>query len=203
MGRHRYRYQPPSFVPENDQNEKQPKADRRHDQEVHRTDAGRKVFHVCDRPRPLLAMYLATVDCATSIPSFSNSPWMRGAPHSRLARTHFSDQTADLPWYPRPTAQTARLPAPIQTEPRPMPPDNRLRLDNRYGGQHRRKQAIEPDEEQSVRRRQPRPRGYALTQHTQLMPQQHDLGFQPRLRLERRDQDVEEQDYEPDHCASA
>jgi hypothetical protein len=26
------------------------------------------------------------------------------------------------------------------------------------------------------------------------MPQQHDLGFQPRLRLERRDQDVEEQD---------
>jgi hypothetical protein len=35
------------------------------------------------------------------------------------------------------------------------------------------------------------------------MPQQHDLGFQPRLRLERRDQDVQEQDHEPDHCASA
>jgi len=46
----------------------------------------RKVFQVCDRPRPPLAMYLATVDCATSIPSLSNSPWMRGAPHSRLAR---------------------------------------------------------------------------------------------------------------------
>src|SRR5712664_740639 len=37
-------------------------------------------------PSPLFAMYLATVDCATSIPSFSSSPWMRGAPHSRLAR---------------------------------------------------------------------------------------------------------------------
>ena len=35
------------------------------------------------------------------------------------------------------------------------------------------------------------------------MPQQHDLGFQPRLRLEPRDQDVEEQDQEPDHRGSA
>src|SRR5262249_9228014 len=26
-------------------------------------------------------MYLATLDCATSNPSLSSSPWMRGAPH--------------------------------------------------------------------------------------------------------------------------
>ena len=51
---------------ENDQNEKQAKADCRHDQEVHRADARRmvvqKVFQVCEDPRPPLAMYLATVD---------------------------------------------------------------------------------------------------------------------------------------------
>jgi len=35
-----------------------------------------------------------------------------------------------------------------------------------------------------------------------LMSQQHDLSFQPRLRFEWRDQDMEEQDQEPDHCAS-
>jgi hypothetical protein len=29
-----------------------------------------------------LDMYLATLDCATSNPSLSSSPWMRGAPHS-------------------------------------------------------------------------------------------------------------------------
>jgi hypothetical protein len=29
-----------------------------------------------------LTMYLATLDCATSNPSLSNSPWMRGAPQS-------------------------------------------------------------------------------------------------------------------------
>ena len=82
-----------------------------------------------------------------------------------------------------------------------MPPDNGLRLDNRHGVQHRRKQPIEPDEEQSVRHRQLRPRGYALTQHTQLVSQQHNLGFQSSLRLEWRDQDVDEQDQQRDHYA--
>jgi hypothetical protein len=33
------------------------------------------------------------------------------------------------------------------------------------------------------------------------MSQQHDLGFEPRLRLEWRDQDVDEQDQERDHYA--
>ena len=55
-------------MPEDDQNEEQLEADRRYDQEVHGRDAGRmiekEVFHVCDRPRPFLAMYLVTVDCA-------------------------------------------------------------------------------------------------------------------------------------------
>src|SRR5713101_8342393 len=30
-------------------------------------------------------IYLATLVCPTSIPSLSNSPWIRGAPHSGLA----------------------------------------------------------------------------------------------------------------------
>src|SRR5580704_2655416 len=84
-----------------------------------------------------------------------------------------------------------------------MPSDDGLRLDNRHSVQHRRKQAIEPDEEQSIRQRQLWPRGYALAQHTQLVPQQNDLGLQLRLRLKRRHQHVEEQDQEPDHGNSA
>ena len=32
------------------------------------------------------AMYLATLVCPTSMPSLSSSPWIRGAPHSGLAR---------------------------------------------------------------------------------------------------------------------
>ena len=65
-----------------------------------------------------------------------------------------------------------------------------------------RKQAIKPDEKQSVGYRQLRLRGNAPAQHVQLMPQHHDLGFQSRLRLKRRDQDVEEQDQELERCAS-
>ena len=45
-------------------------------------------------------------------------------------------------------------------------------------------------------------RGYVLTERAQLVPQQHDLGFQSRLRLERRNQGLEEQDQELDHCLS-
>ena len=89
-----------------------------------------------------------------------------GAALRQLSKAHFPDQTADLPWYPWPTTPTARLPAPIQSKACAMPPDDGLRLDYRHSVQHRRKQAIEPDEEQSVRHRQPRLRGHALTQHT-------------------------------------
>src|SRR5829696_2336033 len=83
-----------------------------------------------------------------------------------------------------------------------MPPDDRLRVDKGYGVQHRWEQPIEPDEEQSVGYRQLRLRRNAPTQHVQLMPQHDDLGFQPCLRLERRDHDVEDQAQERDHCGS-
>ena len=43
IGRHPERYQPPALVPEDDQDEKQPKADRRHDQEIHGGNARRMV----------------------------------------------------------------------------------------------------------------------------------------------------------------
>src|SRR4029077_15142778 len=45
-----------------------------------------KVVQLWENGRAPFTIYLATVDWAISIPSFSNSPWMRGAPHSGLAR---------------------------------------------------------------------------------------------------------------------
>ena len=90
----------------------------------------RKAFQVCDDPPPLLAMYLATVDCATSIPSLSNSPSMRGAPTKSSAGLISSDQAADLSRNLRTTAPSARFPAPIQAEARSMPSEVRLGLDD-------------------------------------------------------------------------
>src|SRR5262249_19428512 len=42
----------------------------------------RNVRHVCDGGPRCLIMYLETANSATSKPSLSSSPWMRGAPHN-------------------------------------------------------------------------------------------------------------------------
>jgi hypothetical protein len=80
-----------------------------------------------------------------------------------------------------------------------MPPNNRIRFDNCHNIQHRRKQAIEPDKEQSVGHRQLRLRGNAPAQQVQLMPQQHNLSFKPCPSPKRRYQDAKKQDRERDH----
>src|SRR5205823_11831315 len=45
----------------------------------------RKVHQPWDGSPHRLTMYFATLDRATSKPSLSSSPWMRGAPHSGLS----------------------------------------------------------------------------------------------------------------------
>ena len=120
-----------------------------------------------------------------------------------VGQAHVADQTPDLDWNLWPAATRARLPAPIQAEARPMPTDYRLGLNNSDGVQHRREQPIEPDEEQSVGDRQFGLRGDASAQHVQLMPQHHNLRFQPRPRLERRYQDMQGEAQKRDHGGSA
>jgi hypothetical protein len=58
-------------------------------------------------------------------------------------------------------------------------------LDNGDGVQHRWKQAMEPDQKQSVDDGQFRLRGNAPAQNVQLMPQHDDLGLELRTCLER------------------
>src|SRR4029077_12466457 len=128
------RYQPPPLVPENDQNEEQPKADRGHDQEIHRADARRVVVQKglpglrppSSAPRHVLGDRRLR-DLKPELQQFTMDAWCAPQP---VRQAHLPDQAADLPWYPRPTVPSARLPAPIQSEPHPMPPDDGLRLDN-------------------------------------------------------------------------
>src|SRR3982074_2755608 len=138
-------------------------------------------------------------DFDAELQQFARDAWCTPKP---VRHAHVSDQAADLQRNPRPTAPRARLQAPVHREAGPVPPDDRLWLDNVYGSQHRRKQAIQPHEEQSVGHRELRLWGQPSTQDIHLMPQQDDLGFQPRSRLERRDHDVEEQVQERDHKGS-
>jgi hypothetical protein len=71
-----------------------------------------------------------------SIPSISSSPWMRGAPHVGFLPAHSADQRAQLAVDPGPAATPPRLPAPIRSEPAPMPTKHSFRLYNDNGVHH-------------------------------------------------------------------
>src|SRR5229473_7808095 len=72
--------------PDDDEGIEQVEADSRNNEQVHggnvRAWLRTKVRHPWLGGARRLTMYLATLDCATSNPSLSNSPWMRGAPQS-------------------------------------------------------------------------------------------------------------------------
>src|SRR6266481_452469 len=74
-------------------------------------------------------MYLATLACATGMPSFRSSPWMRGAPQRGLTRLHLPDQIANFRRYRWATFATPTLPSPIEAKSLAMPGDNSLRFD--------------------------------------------------------------------------
>src|SRR5207244_657022 len=57
----------------------------------------KNVRHACDgglRGRP---MYFDTVACETVRPSFNSSPWILGAPHTRIARAEPSPRRVAAP----------------------------------------------------------------------------------------------------------
>src|SRR5260370_1930704 len=71
-------------------------------------------------------MYLATLDCATSNPSLSSSPWMRGA-QKRIFDAHPPDQYAQLRVDLRSPSLWARLPTPVAAKADPVPTHECLR----------------------------------------------------------------------------
>jgi hypothetical protein len=76
-----------------------------------------------------LAIYFATVVCPTSMPSFSNSPWMRGAPQSGLACSS-RGSAGEFQLGTRSTASGSRSPAPVGPKAGAMPADHGIGLDD-------------------------------------------------------------------------
>src|ERR1700732_3893828 len=85
-----------------------------------------------------LTMYLATLDCATSNPSLSSSPWIRGAPQKRIFDAHPPDQCAQLRFDLRSPSLWARLPNSVGAKAGPVPTHERLGPDGRESLQERR-----------------------------------------------------------------
>src|SRR5262245_47353542 len=133
-------------------------------------------------------MYLATLDCATSNPSLSNSPWMRGAPHSgfsTLIRRINARSSVSICGRPPKEHDFQRQPAKAS----PMPPDERLWTNDRNGPQDRRKPSIQLDKEHAIAVRKLDAPMHYPAQHNHLVPERSILGFKSTLRLKWRDQD--------------
>src|SRR5271166_267387 len=104
---------------------------------------------------------------------------MRGAPQSGLSwlmvrmRSRTSAGAAGRP----PTDATVRLLTPVETEAAPMPAHQGLGFEDHRSSEQRRKQPVEPDEDQPIRSAQPEPGGRGPLQHEQLLAEKCHLGL--------------------------
>src|SRR6266403_5679104 len=125
-----------------------------------------------------LTMYLATLDCATSNPSLSSSPWMRCAPQSgfstliRRINTRSSVSICGRP----PNGRDFQRP--VAAKAGPMPTHERLGPDDCEDLQDRREPAIQLDKEPAIMVRQP---DEPAPQDNQLMSKHRVLSFKPQL----------------------
>src|SRR6185437_8230576 len=163
----------------------------------------RKVFHPWLGGLRRLTMYLATLDCATSNPSLSSSPWMRGAPQSGFSlRAHLPDQRTQFRLDRRSPSPSTRLPTPIATKAGPMPTYQRFGSNNHENRKDRREPAIELNEEPAVVVREMSVALQPAPQDNQLMSKHRVLSLKPQLRPEWRGQDGQSEAEQPDHSAS-
>ena len=107
----------------------------------------------------------------------------RRAPQ-RVMAADCANQIADLGRDLRPADTASRLPTPVETEAASMPANQRLGLEDDCGSEQRRKQPIEPDEDQSTCGTQSEPWSRRSPQDEKLVAKEHDLGFAAGMRSE-------------------
>ena len=135
-------------------------------------------------------MYLATVDWAISMPSLSNSPWIRGAPQSgfsrliRRTRLRMSAGRAGRP--------TTRCDFQRQNRRKP-----RRCQRSRVSG------LVEADEDQTICSLQPRSDRRRPLQDNELLAQVEDLGFASGLRATQPRQQRRKKSLNTDHSAKS
>src|SRR6266481_3281451 len=139
----------------------------------------RKVRHPWLGGPRRLTMYLATLDCATSNPSLSSSPWMRGAPQSgfsTLIRRINTRSSVSICGRPSPWA---RLPTPVATKTGSVATHEGLGPDDCENLQDCWKPAIQLDKEQATMVREPDATMWPAPQDNQLMSKYRALSFKP------------------------
>jgi hypothetical protein len=109
------------------------------------------------------------------------------------------DQVSHLLANPGPAAEPTRFPSPVCGKSQSVPTHNRLGSDDNYGVKNARKASVEPDEQGTVGPTQMQSARRALLQDIELIPQNHDFGFQPPPRLEAVAQQADEKEGNCNH----
>ena len=126
---------------------------------------------------------------------------MRGHP-TAIVNAHPSDQRTQLRIDLRPASKAARLPTPIPAETGVMPTHEGLRSNDRDGIENRWKPSIQQDEEQAISVGEVNTTTHLPPQYDQLTSERHVLCLKSALRLERRDQQGQEEAEQRNHRAA-
>src|SRR6202047_1441160 len=179
-------------VPHDQQSIEQAKRDCRHDEHIHRSDPISVVAKECP---PALGWRVSSLghvlghaglsDIDADLEEFSMDP--RRSPQ-RIGNAHLADKLAYLRRYSWSATTAPRLPPPVRSEPGAVPFNHGLRLHDRQGVQHLRRQTIQAGEHQTV----PQPERRLLRrfplQHVKLMTQNRVFSLKRGPRPERSDQ---------------
>src|SRR5258707_15353695 len=171
-----------SAVPHDQQSIEQMKRDCRHDEQIHRGDAVGMIAEECLPSLGRRASSPGHILGHTRLPDFdpeleqlSMDP--RRSPQ-RISNAHLVDKLAYVRGYGWSAATTSRLPAPIRSETRAMPTDDRIRLDDRQRIASLGKQSIEANKYQPIKNTKRLPSRRGAPQNIDLLPKHPDLCLQ-------------------------
>src|ERR1700692_1789367 len=173
-------------MPHNQQAVEQAKRDCRYDEQIHRGDA---VDMIAKERPPALGWRVSSLghvlghaglsDIDAELEEFSMDP--RRSPQ-RISNAHLADKLAYLRRYSWSATTTSRLPAPIRSETRAMPTDDRIRLDDHQRIASLGKQSIEANKYQPIKNTKGLPSRSGAPQNVDLLPKHPDLCLQCCLR---------------------
>jgi hypothetical protein len=135
---------------------------------------------------------LETVDSAISKPSLSSSPWMRGAPQSRIFPAHLPNEFAQFATDLGASRPPARPPTPVCSKPCSMPAQDRVRRNDARQTEQVWPEPCHPDQKRAICYPQPKPPRLAQ-RDIELMAQIQVLDLKPAPRLEPVDDKSNEQ----------
>jgi hypothetical protein len=117
----------------------------------------------------------------------------------RIFCAHPPDQRAEIRGDLRSASKRAGFPTPVPTEGSPMPTHQGRRSDDQDRPEDRWKPSIQLDQEQAIPICKLDPTAHHPLQHNQLMTERSVLCLKSALRLERRDEQSQEETEQRDH----